>query len=109
QSCDQALYIPGGPCTLNGVTYNPCASTANTDQRRRLALENSQYGQFYGGIVRIDTGGTSSYNGPLLSLARRAGGEIMVSGNYTWSHCITDTQDEFGALNATSGYSNPDD
>jgi Carboxypeptidase regulatory-like domain len=109
QPFNPAVFIPGGPCTLNGVTYNPCSSTANTDQRRRLALENSQYGQYYGGIVRIDTGGTSSYNGLLLSLQRRAARGVTVGANYTWSHCITDTQDEFGALNATSGYSNPDD
>ena len=109
QPINPAVFIPGGPCTLNGVVYNPCSQTGNTDQRRRLALENSKYGQYYGGIVRIDTGGTSSYNGLLLSLQRRAARGITVSANYTWSHCITDTQDEFGALNATSGYSNPDD
>jgi hypothetical protein len=59
-------------------------------------------------VAKIDTGGTSSYNGLLLSFQRRAASGITVSGNYTWSHCITDSQDELGPTSATSGYPNPD-
>jgi hypothetical protein len=90
QNINLAVYLPGGPCTLAGVTYNPCSTTGNIDQRRRLTLENPQTGQYIGNIPKLDSGGKASYNGLLLSLQRRAARGITVSGNYTWSHCITD-------------------
>jgi hypothetical protein len=85
-------YIPGGPCTLNGVTYNPCSTTANIDQRRRFMLDKSiplQTAQLYGPLNKIEAGGTANYNGLVLSVQRRAGG-LTTSANYTWSHCISD-------------------
>src|SRR5207247_979670 len=59
---------------------------------RRLTLENSQTGQYFGDIPKIAAGGTASYNGLILSLQRRAARGVTVSTNYTWSHCITDPQ-----------------
>jgi hypothetical protein len=83
-----AVYIPGGPCTINGVTYNPCSSTANTDQRRRLTLERPQDGALIGFVPTADDGGTQNYNGMVLSIERRAAKGVTASVNYTWSHCI---------------------
>jgi hypothetical protein len=92
QPLNNAVYIPGGPCTLNGVTYNPCSTTANINQRRRFMLDPTisfATAQAYGPVNRIETGGTASYNGLVLSVQRRARG-VTTTANYTWSHCISD-------------------
>jgi hypothetical protein len=90
QQYNPAVFLGLGPCTLNGVSYRTCSTTANQEQRRRLVLENPAIGQYYGFMPKIDTGGTSSYNGMVLSFQRRAAAGVTFTANYTWSHCITD-------------------
>jgi hypothetical protein len=92
EQLNPAIFLGLGPCTLNGVSYTTCSTTANTEQRRRLTLENPQTGQLFGDIPKIAAGGTGSYNGLILSLQRRAARGVTVSANHTWSHCITDPQ-----------------
>jgi hypothetical protein len=88
-----AIYFAGGPCTLNGVTYNPCSATSNTNQRRRFVLEKPADGGLMGLVGEIDAGATANYHAMLLSLQRQATRGVTVSGNYTWSHCIGDYAD----------------
>ena len=88
-----AVYFPGGPCTLNGVAYNPCSTTTNTNQRRRLSLQRPQDGQYIGPLSLLDDGATQSYNGLLLNVQRRAARGVTVGTNYTWSHCVGDYAD----------------
>ena len=83
-----AVYIPGGSCTINGVTYNPCSTTANTDARRKFSQARPQDGAKMSFVTTHDAGGTQSYQGMLVSVERRAAKGVTVSGNYTWSHCI---------------------
>src|SRR5262249_5447086 len=106
-----AVYIPGN-CSAGqyGLTAaGACSTTANQNQRRVLSLANPATGQFYGSIQKVDSGGTASYNGLLLSVQRRAARGVTVSANYTWSHCISDPGGlERAATNGVEAYSNPD-
>jgi hypothetical protein len=103
QQINPSVFLGLGPCTLAGVSYPTCSTTANRDERRRLRLAypTAGVGNLYGNIARIDSGGTSSYNGLLLSVQRQAARGITLSGNYTWSHCISEPWDQ----NINSGLS----
>jgi len=85
-----SVFLGLGPCTLNGVQYSTCSTTANRDQRRQLALQYPQLGQNYGFVATVDSGGKASYNAMVLSVQRRAARGLIVNGNYTWSRCISD-------------------
>src|SRR5207237_2699282 len=103
-------FLGDGACTLNVVAYPTGSSPANTDQRRRLSLQNPQNGKYFGSVINTDTGGTASYNAILVSIQRRATRGVTVNANYTWSHCISDpwgTSDAGSKLNF-QGYTNPD-
>jgi hypothetical protein len=88
QQMNLPVFLGLAPCTIRGIAYPTCSTTANADQRRRLVL---QYGtQAFANVSKIYNGGTANYHGMLLSLQRRAARGITVSANYTWSHCIAD-------------------
>jgi hypothetical protein len=99
-----AIYFAGGPCTLNGVTYNPCSSLTNTEARRRFTLIRPEDGIKMGYVAEADDGGTQVYHGMLLSLERRAARGVTLSGNYTWSHCLGSMVNLYNAMNG-----HPDD
>jgi len=102
------VFLGLNPCTLNGVQYATCSTTSNINQRRRLYLESPATAQNYGVINKVDTGGTASYNGLLLSVQRRVSRGITVSSNYTWSHCITDLWTETAqSPNLDAGWLDP--
>src|SRR5439155_12843531 len=82
-----AIYFPQASCVLNGVTYTPCSTTANTDARRRFTLENPREGTKLGYVAELDDGGIQNYHGMLLSVERRTANGITAGANYTWSHC----------------------
>jgi carboxypeptidase family protein len=83
-----AVFLGLGPCTLDGVSYPTCSTTANTDARRLFSLERPRDGDKLGPIAQMESGSTSIYHGMLLSLERRAARGLTFSGNYTLSHCI---------------------
>ena len=97
RNLDLGVYIPGGPCTLQGIVFNPCSSTGNINQRRRLALLYPNIpSTSIGTLTQYETGGTGNYNALLLSVQRRAAKGVTVTGNYTWSHCIIDGSGDGG-------------
>ena len=86
-----AIYMPGGPCTIQGVTYNPCSTMANENARRRLALTHpGTGGATLAFLDQYETGGTATYEGLLASVQRRPSKGVSVGANYTWSRCISD-------------------
>ncbi len=111
---NNAVYFPGSPvngvCTVGGYTLRTtgttCSTTQNTNQRRRLNLENPAEGQYFGLLNSNEDSGTSNYNGLLLSIQRRAANGVSIGGNYTWSHCIG--PDTSFSHNSGGGYLDPD-
>src|SRR5207237_2270170 len=103
-----AIFLGLGPCTLNGVQYPVCSTTANTDQRRILSLLNPTAGEFYSFVNELDQGATASYHGMLLSLQRRAARSVTLNANYPWSHCIADlTSNQPNSGGADGAYLDP--
>jgi Carboxypeptidase regulatory-like domain len=108
RALNPAVFLGLGTCTLNGVSYPICSTTANTDQRRVLSLLNPTAGEFYSFVNELDQGATASYNGVLLSVQRRAARGVTLNANYTWSHCIADlTNNQPNSGGADGAYLDP--
>jgi hypothetical protein len=103
---DPAVYIPGN-CVAGQyglAAAGPCSTTGNENYRRVLYLANPSQAKYYGGITSFGDGGKASYNGLLISAQHRFTHNYTVLANYTWSHCLDDTE---VALNGAAGYQNP--
>ena len=99
-----------GQVHLNPGVYVPGnTSNRNLDTRRVLSMENPERGQGFGSVVQFKDVGTQDYRGMKLSLRRRAGSGVSLSGNYTWSQCKTDTFVGGGFSQFSVGYQKPDD
>jgi hypothetical protein len=98
------LWINGGE--INPAIYIPGASTtANTNQRRRLYLQNPTLGASYASINTADDGAVAHYQAMLLSVRHSFGHGFQFSANYTDSYCVSDG--DFGAALATPNNSVP--
>jgi len=87
---NQSQFLGLGSCTLNGVSYTVCSTTANTAARRRLNFVNPAWGTYYGETEVLDEGGTGYYDGLVLSAQHRFGHNFTSSTNFTWSQCVSD-------------------
>jgi outer membrane receptor protein involved in Fe transport len=85
------VFLGLGPCTLHGVFYPTCSTTGNIEQRRVLTLENPQEGRLLSTVNVFTDVGVQSYRGLKLSFRGRTGYDVSVIGNYTISHCETDS------------------
>jgi len=94
ENINPAVFMGTGPCTLQTasgpVSYSVCSTTANQQNRRVDSLLNPQQGKFYSNIGTVDDGGTAEYDGLYLSARKQLSHGVTASGNYTWSHCISD-------------------
>lgn len=95
------------PYQENPAQYTPgqcgsaaCSTVGNTNNRRKLSLLNPVAGAAISSLTNINDGGTSTYNGMLLSLNRRLKSNLSLLFNYTWAHCINPA-DAFGEDNST--------
>jgi hypothetical protein len=97
------IYMGLGPCTLRGVTYPVCSTAANTDARRVFSQVSAEAAQKLSYVSEYRDIGTQNYRGLKLSFQRRAGNGLSLGGNYTVSHCTTDTPvtGNFVQFNAT--------
>jgi hypothetical protein len=95
-----AIYFAGnananGQCFAQGLTLSTapnaaCSTTGNTNQRRLLNLQNAAAAQNISFLTQYDDSATQNYHGFLLNTGVRAGRNLNVSANYTWSHCVGD-------------------
>jgi hypothetical protein len=100
EETDPAEFLGLGTCTISGVTYNPCSSTKDTNQRRILYQANPATGQYYASIDTMDDGAVAHYEALLLSVTHRIGQNFTGVANYTDSYCLSDY--DFGAALAGS-------
>ena len=85
----QGNRLPVGD-QLNPAIYSPGATTATTQARRLLTLENPAEGRLYGPIYGVTPVGTSEYSALMLSVQHRGTAGLFLSGNYTMSECVSD-------------------
>jgi len=103
------VFLGLGPCTLHGVSYPVCTTTANLEQRRALRLETPAFGDALAYVSEYTDVGVKTYHGLKLSFRRRAADSLSLSGNYTLSTCETDTDVTGGFTQFNSTYTNPAD
>jgi hypothetical protein len=96
---DPAIYMGTGPCTIAGVNYPTCSTTANAQQRRLLFQANPAAGIYYASIDTMDDGAVARYQGLLASVEHRLRQHFTFSANFTDSYCLSDY--DFGAALAS--------
>lgn len=104
-----AVFLGTAPCTIRGVAYATCSTTANLNERRRLSMsgENPAAAALIGNMDLHTSIGEQTYRALKLSARRRAASGISINGNYTWSRCYgDDTTGGFPQL--AQGPTNPD-
>jgi len=103
-----ATFLGVGPCTLGGVSYAVCSTTANVDARRELSLSgvNPDAAKLIGNLDLHVSVGKQDYRGLKLSLRRRSVAGVSLNANYTLSRCYGDnTTGGFPQLG--QGFTNP--
>ena len=85
EDINPAVFIPG---MCNG---SPCSTGDNENQRRVLSLINPGAGMGISDIYHLDAGSNGEYEALLLKVQHRFSNHFTILGNYTWSHCLSET------------------
>jgi Carboxypeptidase regulatory-like domain/TonB dependent receptor len=106
-----AVYVAGN-CAAGQYglkAAGACSTTANSNQRRLLYLQNPTIGQYYAQIIVNNEGGNANYNAMVAAVEKRFSNHFRVLGNYTLSHCIDDQDPQTGGAEIMSNpiYSDP--
>lgn len=97
EESDPAEFLGTGPCTIAGISYADCSTTANTNERRLLYLTNPATGDYYASIDTMDDGAVARYQGLLASAQHLFARHFLINANFTDSYCLSDFDFE-GAL-----------
>ena len=103
------VFLGLGPARCRVWSYPVCTTAANLEQRRALTLQNPREGQLLSYVSQYTAMGTQKYDGLKLSFRRRAADGVSLSGNYTLSHCVTDTPVSGNFIQFSEGYTDPND
>jgi Carboxypeptidase regulatory-like domain len=76
----------------NAPQPSPTATTKNETQRRILYKINPANGIYYSTITMMNDGVNTSYNGLQTSVRHRMDHGFSLLFNYTYSHCLQDTE-----------------
>jgi len=95
-----AVYNTLASCVLGGVTYTPCASTKDTNQRRLFYTANPATGIYYASVNTMDPGAVARYEGVKLSVTHHLSQNYTALANFTDAECWSDY--DFGAALSTS-------
>ena len=90
-----------------GVYLGPGSTASNIQSRRVFSLADPAAGQFYTTVYEMTDVGLQDYRGLKLSVRRRTVDGISLSGNYTVSHCETDSPYS-GLFISTFEYTDPE-
>ncbi|MGH9445234.1 MAG: carboxypeptidase regulatory-like domain-containing protein, partial [Terriglobia bacterium] len=88
---DPAVFLTAAQCAAAGISASTCQSTKSTNQRRVFALQNPVQGPKIATMALTWDGASASYNGVILSTQHRFSKNYTLLFNYTYSHCLSDT------------------
>jgi hypothetical protein len=93
QNLDPVSYIPGNcqPGQYGLTAVGPCSSTANENYRTAFYLSNPSQGIYYGGLTNYSFAAAANYHALLLSANHAFTKGFSVLTNYTWSHCLNES------------------
>jgi hypothetical protein len=77
---------------MNPAVYSATATSSNTQARRVFSLADPTNGAYYATITMMNDGVNTTYNAMQFQARHRMSHGYTILGNYTYSHCLQDTE-----------------